>query len=191
MIFDDKAEAELEKQKLLIRAICNNFRKPLIRELLQKPGQTVTELYVKFRCEQSIASQHLAVLRGVELAYRIREGKHFHYFINEQLLKSIIHHLGIHDGLQKYYINDHTQNGKYLKWWNRGADTHIECLENAGRYTREQAEEITKKSTTKGAHLCAKVDYIVDIVGDSKLQLDQLSLIDADIKGRHFDIQLN
>jgi DNA-binding transcriptional ArsR family regulator len=43
---------------------------------------TVTEIYVKLRVEQSVASQHLAILRRAEFVKTSREGKNIYYTLN-------------------------------------------------------------------------------------------------------------
>jgi DNA-binding transcriptional ArsR family regulator len=43
---------------------------------------TVTELYVKLRLEQSVASQHLAILRKAGFVKTDRDGKFIYYSVN-------------------------------------------------------------------------------------------------------------
>ena len=43
---------------------------------------TVTEMYVKLRIEQSVASQHLAILRRANIVLTKREGKFIFYSVN-------------------------------------------------------------------------------------------------------------
>ncbi len=43
---------------------------------------TVTEIYVKLRLEQSVASQHLAILRRAGIVVTQRDGKFIYYAVN-------------------------------------------------------------------------------------------------------------
>jgi DNA-binding transcriptional ArsR family regulator len=52
---------------------------------------TVTEMYVKLRLEQSVASQHLAILRRAGIVGTTRDGTFIYYFINYKRLKQINH----------------------------------------------------------------------------------------------------
>jgi DNA-binding transcriptional ArsR family regulator len=50
---------------------------------------TVTELYVQLRLEQSVASQHLAILRRAGIVNAERDGKFIYYRINEERVRRI------------------------------------------------------------------------------------------------------
>ena len=50
---------------------------------------TVTEIYVKLRLEQSVASQHLAILRRSNIVKTTREGKFIWYTVNHDRLKEV------------------------------------------------------------------------------------------------------
>ena len=50
---------------------------------------TVTEIYVKLRVEQSVASQHLAILRRAEFVQTSRDGKNIHYSLNTARLEEV------------------------------------------------------------------------------------------------------
>jgi DNA-binding transcriptional ArsR family regulator len=45
---------------------------------------TVTEIYVRLRLEQSVASQHLAILRKAGIVNTERDGKFIYYLINHK-----------------------------------------------------------------------------------------------------------
>ena len=47
---------------------------------------TVTELFVEMRMEQSVASQHLAILRRAGIVKTKREGKFMYYSLNLERL---------------------------------------------------------------------------------------------------------
>ncbi|NCU04890.1 MAG: helix-turn-helix transcriptional regulator, partial [Chitinophagaceae bacterium] len=61
-----------------------------IIQLINENGQmTVTEIYVKLRLEQSVASQHLAILRRSNIVKTTREGKFIWYTVNHDRLLDI------------------------------------------------------------------------------------------------------
>ena len=55
--------AELRKAVLVLRAINHKLRQRIIDLLEEGDKMTVTDIYIKLRLEQSVASQHLAILR--------------------------------------------------------------------------------------------------------------------------------
>ncbi len=80
---------ELRKIVLTLRAVEHDLRKRIIQLLWQNKKMTVTNIYVKLRVEQSVASQHLAILRRVNIVQATREGKYIHYSLNRQCLDEI------------------------------------------------------------------------------------------------------
>jgi DNA-binding transcriptional ArsR family regulator len=74
---------------LTLRAINHPLRKRIIQLLEEKGNLTVTEIYVKLRLEQSVASQHLAILRRAGVLNTEREGKFIHYSLNKERLAEI------------------------------------------------------------------------------------------------------
>lgn len=79
----------LRRSVLTLRAINHQLRQEIIA-LLDKDGRmTVTELYIKLRLEQSVASQHLAILRRAGILKTERDGKFIYYSINKDRLKEI------------------------------------------------------------------------------------------------------
>jgi DNA-binding transcriptional ArsR family regulator len=50
---------------------------------------TVTEIFIKLRLEQSVASQHLAILRKAGVLATERDGKFIYYKLNEDRIKEI------------------------------------------------------------------------------------------------------
>jgi DNA-binding transcriptional ArsR family regulator len=50
---------------------------------------TVTEIYVKLRLEQSVASQHLAILRKAGYVNTTRDGKFIYYSVSLERLAEV------------------------------------------------------------------------------------------------------
>ncbi|MFT5834619.1 MAG: DNA-binding transcriptional ArsR family regulator, partial [Cognaticolwellia sp.] len=74
---------------LVLRAVNHKLRQEIIH-LLEVNGQmTVTDLYVKLRLEQSVASQHLAILRRAGVVITEREGKFIYYSLDQNRLTQI------------------------------------------------------------------------------------------------------
>lgn len=51
---------------------------------------TVTDIYIKLRLEQSVASQHLAILRKAGFVKTSREGKYIYYSVNPERLNEVM-----------------------------------------------------------------------------------------------------
>jgi DNA-binding transcriptional ArsR family regulator len=59
-------------------------------KLLEEEGRmTVTEIYVKMRLEQSVASQHLALLRRSGVVVTERDGKFIFYSLDKNRIGEI------------------------------------------------------------------------------------------------------
>jgi DNA-binding transcriptional ArsR family regulator len=71
-----------KKAALVLRALNHKLRQAIIKLIDDKKTITVTELYVKMKIEQSVASQHLAILRRAGILSTTREGKFIHYTVN-------------------------------------------------------------------------------------------------------------
>ncbi len=77
----------LQSAALAVRAINHPLRKKII-DLLEENGEmVVTDIYVKLRTEQSVASQHLAILRNAGFVNTRRDGKFIHYALNKKRFK--------------------------------------------------------------------------------------------------------
>lgn len=72
----------LKKAALVLRAMNHKLRQQMIKMLDENKKMTVTEIYVKLRLEQSVASQHLAILRRAGIVVTQRDGKFIYYTVN-------------------------------------------------------------------------------------------------------------
>lgn len=79
----------LKKAALVLRAGNHQLRQQMLQLLHQHGRTTVTEIYMKLRLEQSVASQHLAVLRRAGLVTTQKEGKHVYYSVNYDRLSDV------------------------------------------------------------------------------------------------------
>ncbi len=79
----------VKKAALVLRALNHKLRQQVIKTIHENKRLTVTELYVKLRLEQSVASQHLAILRKAGIVSTQRDGKFIFYTINSSRIEAI------------------------------------------------------------------------------------------------------
>lgn len=80
---------QLKKAALVLRSINHKLRQQMLKLIYEHGKMTVTEIYVKLRLEQSVASQHLAILRKAGLVLTLRDGKYIYYSVNEHRLDDL------------------------------------------------------------------------------------------------------
>ena len=80
---------QVKKAAITLRAINHKLRQQIMRLLEDQQRMTVTEIYVQLRLEQSVASQHLAILRRAGIVETFRDGKYISYSINAQRLAQL------------------------------------------------------------------------------------------------------
>ena len=81
--------AELRKAVLVLRAVNHKLRQRVIDLLEEHQQMTVTDIYIKLRLEQSVASQHLAILRRAGVVATDRQGKFIYYSLDNNRLSQI------------------------------------------------------------------------------------------------------
>jgi DNA-binding transcriptional ArsR family regulator len=79
-----------KKAALILRAINHKLRQQMLKLIDENKKMTVTEIYIKLRLEQSVASQHLAILRRAGIVATQREGKFIYYAVNYNRLTEVI-----------------------------------------------------------------------------------------------------
>ncbi|MEJ7736072.1 MAG: metalloregulator ArsR/SmtB family transcription factor [Chitinophagaceae bacterium] len=80
---------QVKKSSLILRALNHKLRQHILKLLEEQTSLTVTEIYVQLRLEQSVASQHLAILRRAGIVKTEREGKFIFYALNHQRITEI------------------------------------------------------------------------------------------------------
>jgi DNA-binding transcriptional ArsR family regulator len=80
---------QVKKAAVTLRAINHKLRQQIMRLLEDQQRMTVTEIYVQLRLEQSVASQHLAILRRAGIVETFRDGKYISYSINAERLAQL------------------------------------------------------------------------------------------------------
>lgn len=74
---------------MILRALNHELRQQIIYLLYKEGSLNVTDIFVSLRVEQSVASQHLAILRKADIVVRERKGKYIHYDVDRDRLKHI------------------------------------------------------------------------------------------------------
>lgn len=79
----------VKKAALVLRALNHKLRQQILKFIDEQGKMTVTELYVKLRLEQSVASQHLAILRKAGFVKTKRDGKFIYYSVNVNRMQEL------------------------------------------------------------------------------------------------------
>ena len=79
----------VKKAALTLRAVNHKLRQQILKLIDEQGKMTVTEIYVKLRLEQSVASQHLAILRKAGFVQTTRDGKFIHYSVNVNRMQEL------------------------------------------------------------------------------------------------------
>ena len=79
----------IKSAAMTLRAINHKLRQQIVKLLDENKRMNVTDIYVKLRLEQSVASQHLAILRRANIVITDRDGKFIHYKLNYEKLTDV------------------------------------------------------------------------------------------------------
>jgi DNA-binding transcriptional ArsR family regulator len=79
----------VRKSTLIFRALNHPLRQKMLSILQENKQITVTELFQMMKLEQSVVSQHLAILRRSGFVQTKREGKFIWYTLNPERLRTI------------------------------------------------------------------------------------------------------
>ena len=80
---------QLQEAFLVIRSLNHKLRLGILKLLTDKPKTPVNVIYVKLKMEQSVASQHLAILRKSGLVIGERDGHFIYYSVNPERISHI------------------------------------------------------------------------------------------------------
>jgi len=78
-----------KKAAMILRALNHKLRQQIVKLIDEQQKMTVTNIYVKLRLEQSVASQHLAILRRAGIVVTTREGKYIYYTVDYDRLEQV------------------------------------------------------------------------------------------------------
>ena len=81
--------SNIKKGVHTLRTINHLLRQEILQFIHEKKRITVTEIHTKFRIEQSVASEHLALLRKEKFVTTERDGRFIFYSVNYETLKKV------------------------------------------------------------------------------------------------------
>jgi DNA-binding transcriptional ArsR family regulator len=81
--------ATIKTAAMTLRAVNNKLRQKLLQVINENNRINVTDIYVKLRLEQSVASQQLAILRRANIVRTEREGKTIFYSLNPEHIADV------------------------------------------------------------------------------------------------------
>ena len=82
-------QEEIKKAGNVFRALAHPLRKRMLQLLEEKEQANVTQIYAELKLEQSVASQHLKILRDANLVETQRQGKLIVYKVNYNHLSKV------------------------------------------------------------------------------------------------------
>ena len=80
---------KIEKAAELLKAVAHQLRLKIIKLIHDKKEENVNVIYNTLKIEQSITSQHLKILRGVDVVQTRRDGKKIYYKLNYDRLSAM------------------------------------------------------------------------------------------------------
>ena len=81
--------ASIKNPAMTLRSINHKLRQQILKLLVEKKRMKVTDIYVKLLLDQSVASQHLAILRRANIVSTERMGKEIYYSINNNRIEQV------------------------------------------------------------------------------------------------------
>jgi len=80
----------IRKASLTLRALNHRLRQLIILDITAAGNKrTVTDIYTRLNLEQSVASQHLAILRKAKVVTTTRDGKFIFYSVDHAQIDKI------------------------------------------------------------------------------------------------------
>lgn len=79
----------IKKASLILRSVNHMLRQKILTLIDEHEKITVTDIYVKLRLEQPVASQHLAILRKTGFVVTERDGKFIYYKVNYNRIEDL------------------------------------------------------------------------------------------------------
>lgn len=81
---------KIKKAALVFRALNHHLRQKMLALIKNHKVINVTDIFVALRIEQSVASQHLHILKRAGIVSTLRKGKKIFYSIDFERLDSIV-----------------------------------------------------------------------------------------------------
>lgn len=87
------ASSKLQTAKEKLRALEHHLRIDIIQYLHRHPNSYVKQIYKSLDIEQSVASQHLNILKNVGYVIDHRDGKNVHYSLNYNKIGFVVENI--------------------------------------------------------------------------------------------------
>ena len=88
--------SKIKKGVQTLRIINHLLRQQILQFIHEKKRITVTEIHTRFRIEQSVASEHLALLRKEKFVTTERDGRFIFYSVNSKDISTTTTILNMH-----------------------------------------------------------------------------------------------
>ena len=76
--------SEIKNTAILLRAIEHPLRQKILHFISSNEQVFVTKVHTRFKIEQSVASDHLGILRDAKLVVANRKGRFIYYSVNRE-----------------------------------------------------------------------------------------------------------
>lgn len=81
---------QTKKAALILRALNHSLRYQILKLIDENEAVYVTQIYKRLKIEQSVASQHLAILRNAGIVNAMRDGKTIYYTPNYARINQVM-----------------------------------------------------------------------------------------------------
>lgn len=81
---------QTKKAALILRALNHSLRYQILKLIDENEAVYVTQIYKRLKIEQSVASQHLAILRNAGIVNAVRDGKTIYYTPNYACINQVM-----------------------------------------------------------------------------------------------------
>ena len=79
-------QSHFRKADLMVRTLNHKLRQNIVDLINEQPGINVTQIYIKLRIDQSVASQHLTKLKRAGVIRWEWDGQYHRYWVNRDEL---------------------------------------------------------------------------------------------------------
>lgn len=87
---NSKEKSVLKKAIITLKALDHTLRQNAITYIRNNPNTPVNKIYSHLKIEQSVMSQHLQILRKIDVVKTKREGKKILYSVNKDKIEGLI-----------------------------------------------------------------------------------------------------
>lgn len=81
--------SDIQEVAMLFRAFNHEIRRKIVEFVLNTPGVTIVDIYICLKLEQSIVSQHIAILKACKVVTTKRQLNMVKYYINLKKINNV------------------------------------------------------------------------------------------------------